>query len=105
MTAMLWGTGWVDASANGSDWWRVVDPGQIQSGRAVYALPGTQFRRNIYIRFSGALRIYYVKFEVERTIRASDVPTVDAGEEKEMTISTTAGDITITGSFTPRRKI
>jgi hypothetical protein len=105
MTAMLRGAGSVDASANGSDWWRVIDPGQIQSGRAVYALPGTQFRRNIYIRFSGALRIYYLKFEVERTIRATDVPRVDAGEEKEMTISATAGAMIVRGSFIPRRKL
>lgn len=103
MTAELSGTGSIEASANGTDWWTVIDSDMIESGQAEYYLYNTQFRRDIYVRFSGPLQIDYVKFEVERKIRGT-AQRVAAGEETTLVASAASGTIDAIGTFTPRRR-
>jgi len=102
---------YVQISPDGVAWETVLDQDDFESGSAEYALQGSTYMTDCYVRLycaSGTsgknLNIGAIKFEVERWIEYGAVPVVAAGAAKVMTISATGGSITVIGTFAPRHK-
>jgi hypothetical protein len=122
MTAALWSDDagnlvTVDISSDGVSWETVLDESDIQvnvAGTApeVFVLRGTEYMRNVYIRFSclapspDSFVLGSIKFEVERWIELDAVPVVEPGDSSIFTLSCneTYGDlVSIDGVFRPKR--
>ncbi|MCK9569721.1 hypothetical protein M0R72_12330 [Candidatus Pacearchaeota archaeon] len=96
---------YIQLSANATDWTTAFDVSRFESGVAAYGLPAMGMG-DVYVRINcvvGWIDIDYVKFEVKR--KADPMPLISAGSTKTTTITATGGEITIDGSFSPKRNL
>jgi hypothetical protein len=105
----------VDISSDGVSWETVLDESDFGVQDFVaheYRLGGTEYMRNVYIRFSCtagspvSVNLASIKFEVERWIELDAVPVVEPGDSSVFTLSCneTYGDlVSIDGIFRAKR--